>query len=94
MTLSIKKIFGMLYASWVTADFTLLLFSFLYNWLIGDLSEMLSEAIMNWLIGLIPFPFDFIVVWAIDPVYIILQVIMSLFIFLIWIGVEVIKEGD
>jgi hypothetical protein len=72
----LKRTLIKLYAIWVLADFTAWGLTLLYVWLTGSLVDILSELFVSLALGLIPFPFNILAVWQIDPLSIILQTVV------------------
>jgi hypothetical protein len=72
----IKKTLLRLYGIWVLADFVLWGLSLLYVWATGSLVDLLSALFISLAFGLIPFPFNILAIWQIDPLSIILQTVI------------------
>jgi len=72
----LKKTLVKLYGIWVLADFITWGLSSLYVWLTRSLVDLLSALFISWAFGLIPFPFNILAVWQIDPLSIILQTVV------------------
>jgi hypothetical protein len=61
---------------WVIADLIVWGLTLLYILLTGGIIDTFTELLIGLVLGLIPFPFNLIVIWQIDPVSIILQSII------------------
>jgi type IV secretory pathway TraG/TraD family ATPase VirD4 len=72
----LKKTLVKLYGIWVLADFIMWGLSLLYVWLTGNLVDVLSALFISLTFGLIPFPFNILALWQIDPLSIILQTVV------------------
>jgi hypothetical protein len=72
----IKKTLLRLYGIWVLADFVLWGLSLLYVWATGSLVDLLSALFISLAFGLIPFPFNILAIWQIDPLSIVLQTVI------------------
>ncbi len=72
----LKKTLIKLYALWVLADFITWGLTLLYVWLTESLVDILSELFVSLALGLIPFPFNILAIWQIDPLSIIFQTVV------------------
>jgi len=72
----LKKTLIKLYALWVLADFIVWVFSLLYVWLTGSFADVLSELLVSLALGLIPFPFNILAIWQIDPLSMLFQTLV------------------
>jgi len=72
----LKRTLVKLYGMWVLADFIVWGLSLLYVWLTGNLVDLISALFVSLAFGFIPFPFNILAVWQIDPLSIILQTVV------------------
>jgi len=79
----ILKVLAKFYVFWLMADFIILAFSILVCFLSGGLESALTEAFTNLALGIIPFPFSLLIQWAVNPILVIIQLMITLFLFLI-----------
>jgi hypothetical protein len=85
-TSDLKEKLVKLYGIWVLSDIILLILSLLYVSATGSLTNLLSALLIDWVFWLIPFPFDLLATWQIDPLSIIFQLLIffAILIFLFW----------
>jgi hypothetical protein len=62
-----------LYGLWLLSDFIVWGISTLYVWITGSLVDLISELLVSLALGAIPFPFNILAIWQIDPLSIIFQ---------------------
>jgi hypothetical protein len=72
----LKKTLIRLYGIWVLADFITWGLTLLYVGLTGSLVDVLSELFVSLALGLIPFPFNILAIWQIDPLSMIFQTVV------------------
>jgi hypothetical protein len=68
---------GEIYAKWVAAGL-IVTGIFLLVALIGGFSSFLNELVIDAVFGCIPFPFDLLVTWSMNPFPVILQGIITI----------------
>jgi hypothetical protein len=66
-----------LYSYWLLADVIVFAFSMLFN-IASGLESALAEALTSFAFGLIPFPFSLLIGWAINPLAIIIQIMITI----------------
>lgn len=72
---------GEIYARWVLAGL-IVTGIFLLVALFGGFSSFLTELVIDAVFGCIPFPFDLLVTWSMNPLPVILQGIITVLLFL------------
>jgi uncharacterized membrane protein len=70
-----------LYGCWLMVDVIIFALSMLFS-LLSGLESALVEAVTNLIFGAIPFPFNLIIGWAFNPLVIIVQLVITIFLFL------------
>lgn len=65
-----------LYPPWIIADVVMGVVSLLYVAVTGGLAGLLGEVAINAAIGAIPFPLNFLVVFYVSPIYLVLQIVL------------------
>jgi hypothetical protein len=64
------------YATWILAGFIVTII-FLVVALVGGYNSFLTELVIDAAFGMIPFPFDLIVTWSMNPLPVIIQGIIT-----------------
>lgn len=81
---AIGSFLAKLYPPWILADLILGGVSLLYVAATGGLAELITEIAMNAAIGAISFPFNLIAVFYISPIYLILQIVLFVILFVLF----------
>jgi len=81
---AITSFLAKLYPPWILADLILGAISLLYVAATGGLAELISEVALNAAIGAIPFPFNFIAIFYITPVYLIIQIVLFVILLIVF----------
>jgi hypothetical protein len=72
----IKSALLKLYGIWLLADFIVLGVSSVIIWATGSLVDLMASLLVSAAFGAIPFPFNILAVWYVDPLSIIAQIIL------------------
>jgi hypothetical protein len=80
---AIGSFLAKLYPAWILADLILGGLSLLFVAATGGLAELIGGVAINAAIGAIPFPFNLIAVFYIAPIYLMLQIILFVIIFIV-----------
>lgn len=73
--MSLKKLYLILYASWIGADIIALFYFFIRA---QELGVILTDLILRHALGALPLPIGLIIEWTLDPGAVILQVMIFL----------------
>jgi len=90
MSNGLKSLALRLYGVWLLADFIVIMLSLLWVAITREIVDVLVELLMNAAIGSIPFPFNFIASWNINPIPGIIQAVL----FFLLIGIFFYKDPD
>jgi hypothetical protein len=72
----ITSILAKLYALWLLADIIVFLISLIIVWATGSLVDLIASLLMSAALGAIPFPFNILAIWYVDPLSIVAQIVV------------------
>lgn len=67
-----------LYGIWIIADVIVFGISTIIVWATGSLADLMSSLLLGAVCGMIPFPFNFLAIWTVDPLSIFAQIMVFL----------------
>jgi hypothetical protein len=65
-----------LYALWIAADFIVFGISLIIVLATGSLADLIVSLLISAALGTIPFPFNILAIWSVDPLSVVAQIVV------------------